>query len=93
MAGLNESTGRRVGVYPELKAPDWHREEGLEMEEAFLEIARSYDLGGLGPPVFVQSFEADSLRRLRATRLDFASHLVDGRCLPRRRARRHTVPR
>jgi glycerophosphoryl diester phosphodiesterase len=63
--GLNRTSGRSVGIYPELKAGEWHRTEGLVMEESFLEIARSYDLGGEGPPVFVQSFEAGSLRRLR----------------------------
>lgn len=65
VAGLNRSTGRRVGVYPELKAPDWHRREDLPMEEAFLAVARAYALGESGPPVFVQSFEDGALRRLR----------------------------
>ena len=65
VAGLNRSTGRRVGVYPELKAPDWHRREDLPMEQAFLDVARGYSLGESGPPIFVQSFEDGALRRLR----------------------------
>ena len=64
--GLNERTGRSVGIYPELKAPAWHREQGLEIEEALLEALDRYGYLEEGAPVFVQSFEADSLRRLRA---------------------------
>ena len=63
--GLNERTGRTVGIYPELKAPAWHRAEGLPMEEALLEIVERYGYRESGAPIFVQSFEDESLRRLR----------------------------
>ena len=39
VAGLNRTTGRRAGIYPELKQPAFHRDEGQPMEEAFLAIA------------------------------------------------------
>jgi len=45
VAGLNRTTGRRAGIYPELKEPAFHRAEGLAMEEAFLAIVRRYHLG------------------------------------------------
>ena len=63
--GLNERTGRKVGIYPELKAPGWHREQGLELEEALLEVLDRYRYREDGAPIFVQSFEEESLRRLR----------------------------
>lgn len=65
--GLNERTGRNVGIYPELKAPAWHREHGLPMEEALLEVLGRYGYleDAARAPVFVQSFEEGSLRRLR----------------------------
>lgn len=63
--GLNERTGRTVGIYPELKAPAWHRTEGLPMEEALLEIVERYGYRERGASIFVQSFEEESLRRLR----------------------------
>ena len=63
--GLNERTGRTVGIYPELKAPAWHRAEGLPMEEALLEIVGRYGYRDSGALIFVQSFEEESLRRLR----------------------------
>jgi glycerophosphoryl diester phosphodiesterase len=66
VAGLNRTTGRRAGIYPELKHPAFHRAEGQPMEEAFLAIARRYGLGGPdAPPIFVQCFEPGPLREMR----------------------------
>ena len=66
VAGLNRTTGRRAGIYPELKQPAFHRAAGLPMEEAFLEIVKRHGIGGPdAPPIFVQCFEADPLRELR----------------------------
>jgi glycerophosphoryl diester phosphodiesterase len=66
VAGLNRTTGRRAGVYPELKHPAFHRAAGLPMEEAFLAIARRYGLGSPdAPPIFVQCFEPEPLLELR----------------------------
>lgn len=64
--GMNRSSGRNVGIYPELKAPSWHRAEGLPMEEALLEILERHGYREPGARVFVQSFELESLKRLRA---------------------------
>ncbi len=64
--GMNRSSGRNVGIYPELKAPAWHRAEGLPMEEALLRVLDRYGYRQPGAPVFVQSFEPESLKRLRA---------------------------
>ena len=64
--GLNERTGRAVGIYPEIKAPAWHRAEGLPIEEALLEVLGRYGYLEDDAPVFLQSFEEESLRRLRA---------------------------
>ncbi len=64
--GLNRSTGKDVGLYPELKRPSWHSSEGLPMEEAFLEILADYGYSGKDANVIVQCFEADTLRALRS---------------------------
>jgi glycerophosphoryl diester phosphodiesterase len=63
--GLNATTGREVGIYPELKAGAWHREQGLALEEPFLELVTAHGFLGPAASIFVQSFEPDSLRRLR----------------------------
>jgi glycerophosphoryl diester phosphodiesterase len=66
VGGLNKTTGRKVGVYPELKAPAWHREQGLPMEERFLELVASHGYRGRDAAIFVQCFERPTLERLRA---------------------------
>jgi glycerophosphoryl diester phosphodiesterase len=49
-----------VGIYPETKHPAYFRALGLALEEPLVEA-----LAGFGQPVFVQSFDPDSLRRVR----------------------------
>lgn len=63
--GLNRTTGRQVGIYPELKAPAWHREQGLAMEEDFLKLVARYGYEGKDAAIFVQCFEEEPLRRMR----------------------------
>lgn len=55
-----QRSGRVVGLYPELKDPDVFRALGLDPERALLSA-----LSGMSVPVYLQSFDADSLRRLR----------------------------
>jgi len=63
--GLNKSTGRNVGIYPELKRPAWHDSQGLPMEQALLDILDEYGYTKPGAKIFVQSFEQTSLKKLR----------------------------
>lgn len=63
--GLNVTAGREVGIYPELKAPAWHRAEGLPMEAQLLGVLKRYGYTGKNAKVFVQCFEAESLRMMR----------------------------
>ena len=63
--GLNKTTGREAGIYPELKNPAFHRKEGLPMEEAFLEICKKYGYAGKDARIFVQCFDPGPLKRMR----------------------------
>lgn len=63
--GLNRSTGRKVGIYPELKSPAWHRREGVEIGPIVAAILKRRGLDDPAAPCFVQCFEFDQLRRLR----------------------------
>lgn len=63
--GLNKSTGRNVGIYPELKAPSWHAAQGLPMEEALLRVLYKYGYTGKNAKVFIQCFEFETLKKLR----------------------------
>lgn len=62
---LNASSGRNVGIYPELKQPGWHREQGLPMEAVFMELVTRYGYVGPDARIFVQCFEAASLKQMR----------------------------
>ena len=65
ISGLNASTGRHVGLYPEVKDPGWHAQAGIDLTRLVyeaLERAREF----LSGPVFVQSFEPSALQRLAA---------------------------
>jgi glycerophosphoryl diester phosphodiesterase len=64
IAGLNRSTGRRVGICPEIKEPAWHQAAGIDLTRLVHEaLDRCREL--LAGPVFIQSFDNRTLRRLR----------------------------
>lgn len=56
----------RIGVYPETKHPAHFARIGLPQEPAVLQALERFDYGGQGSPVFIQSFDPDNLRQLRA---------------------------
>jgi len=64
--GLNKATGRRVGIYPELKHAAWHREQGIDLTEKVLELLGHCGyLTEDGDPVFLQCFDPDELKQVR----------------------------
>lgn len=63
--GLNQTTGRHTGIYPELKQPSFHREAGFDMEKQVLAVLDAYGYTGPDAPVFLQCFEPESLKRIR----------------------------
>ncbi len=63
--GLNQSTGRSVGIYPEIKSPAFHRSEGKDISVAVLEVLNTYGYDVLPDLVFLQCFDANELQRIR----------------------------
>lgn len=63
--GLNKTTGRRVGLYPELKEPEWHAENGLPMEQRLLDVLRRYGYRGPDAKIYIQCFWPGPLMKLR----------------------------
>jgi glycerophosphoryl diester phosphodiesterase len=60
-------TGRRIGLYPELKHPTLMLEqEGIDMVDLMVAELRRFDLDDADDPVFVQIFEVGPLQRLNA---------------------------
>ena len=62
---LNRLTGRDVGLYAETKVPAFHERNGLPLEKAMLDTLRRYGYRGPDAKVYVESFESDSLKKLR----------------------------
>ena len=62
--GLNVSTGQSVGIYPEIKSPQFHRDEGKDIASAALTVLLHYGYDDKSDAVFFQCFDADELRRV-----------------------------
>ena len=65
IAGLNQSTGRRVGIYPEIKDPQWHRQHGIDLAALLLAELAAFGYARAEDPAFVQCFDARELVRVR----------------------------
>ena len=63
--GLNRSTGRSAGIYPEIKQPKWHREQGHDISKIVLPILARYGYATKQDACFLQCFELVEVRRLR----------------------------
>ena len=57
----SKAADRRVGIYPETKHPGYFSSIGLDFEAPLLAALKGFQAG----PVFIQSFEAEILKRLR----------------------------
>ncbi|ESQ76526.1 glycerophosphodiester phosphodiesterase [Asticcacaulis sp. YBE204] len=73
-----KTAGHTVGLYIEIKHPTLHRAAGLPLEEKLVAALVADGLNVVGAPVFLQSFEADSLKRLKALSPLPRVQLVDG---------------
>jgi glycerophosphoryl diester phosphodiesterase len=62
--GLNKSTGRTVGIYPEIKSPAFHRGEGKDISVAVLETLKGYGYTTKRDAVFLQCFDPYELQRI-----------------------------
>jgi len=62
---LNAETGKGVGIYPEIKRPNWHRSEGVDIAPRLLGVLADFGYESLADPVYVQCFDDGELRRMR----------------------------
>ena len=62
---LGHELNRPIGVYPETKHPTYFRTIGLPLEEKLIASLAKHGWNRKDAPVFIQSFEPDSLRFLR----------------------------
>jgi len=65
--GLNHSTGKNIGIYPEIKAPWFHHQEGKDIAAKTLEVLKRYGYTGKQDKVYLQCFDAAELKRIKTT--------------------------
>jgi len=63
--GLNAQTGRRAGIYPEIKRPAWHGGEGVDIAPLLIDILANAGYAHRDDPVYLQCFDDAELRRIR----------------------------
>ncbi len=63
--GLNASTGRDVGIYPELKDPSFYKEANLPFVETMLNVLAKYGYEGPEANIYIQCFSPSTLVYLR----------------------------
>lgn len=59
--GMNKSTGNDIGIYPEIKQPAFHREEGKDISTAVVRVLKEYGYTTKQDKVFLQTFDYDEL--------------------------------
>ena len=75
IAGLNKSTGKSIGIYPEIKAPAFHRTEGLDISKIVLETLAKHGYDTKDDPFYVQCFDWNETQRIR-NKLGFKGKLI-----------------
>lgn len=63
--GLNKSTGHTIGIYPEIKEPEYHHKEGKDISKIVLKILTSYGYATKNDNCILQCFDAKELKRIR----------------------------
>ena len=63
--GLNKSSGKNTGIYPEIKNPGFHREQGKDISVIVLQILEDYGYTHKNDPCVLQCFDAKELKRIR----------------------------
>lgn len=60
--GMNKSTGKNVGIYPEIKGPEFHRAAGKDISSAVVRMLKSYGYTSKQDKVFLQTFSFEELK-------------------------------
>lgn len=70
--GLNKSTQKNIGIYPEIKDPEFHKKEGKNLTEIVLKLLKDYGYNTKKDNCILQCFDAKELERIR---IEFKSEL------------------
>ncbi|MGB1238580.1 MAG: glycerophosphodiester phosphodiesterase [Pseudomonadales bacterium] len=62
---LNAAGTKHVGIYPEVKAPSFHRDQGKDISAHLLDTLAKHGYRDRNAAVYIQSFDAPELERIR----------------------------
>ena len=62
---LNQLHDKNVGLYPEIKAPAWHINEGQDISQVTLAMLRKHQLDSANAAVYLQCFDFNELKRIK----------------------------
>jgi glycerophosphoryl diester phosphodiesterase len=65
LAGLSKSLGRPVGIYPEIKQPAFHRQEGHDLARSVLDLLARCGYATRADRCYLQCFDPAEVRRIR----------------------------
>ncbi len=63
--GMNHSTGKNIGIYTEIKAPWFHRQEGKDISAKVLDVLKQYGYSAKSDKVYLQCFDYNELKRIK----------------------------
>lgn len=63
--GMNKSTGNDIGIYPEIKQPEFHRNEGKDISTAVVNLLKQYGYASKQDKVFLQTFSFAELEVIK----------------------------
>jgi glycerophosphoryl diester phosphodiesterase len=62
---LNKMFDKDIGIYPEIKSPFFHMQQGKDLSAAVLKELKNYGYDSKEDKVYLQSFDPNELKRIR----------------------------
>jgi len=65
ISNINRTIGREAGIYPEIKRPAWHREQGCDLSTAMIDVLRKHGYKTKQDRCYLQCFDEAEVKRVR----------------------------
>ncbi len=62
---INHTTGRQAGIYPEIKRPAWHREQGYDLSRSVIDVLGKHGYSSKDDSCYLQCFDEAEVKRVR----------------------------
>lgn len=62
---LNQTTGRQAGIYPEIKKPAWHRQQGYDLSKSVIDVVGKQGYRSKADRCYLQCFDESEVKRVR----------------------------